>query len=211
MIDLLIVEDNTAYLNTLKEMIQLTDDMQCLDAWCTAESAIAGIQEGDFPPETILLLDLHLPGSSGLSLVPSFQKAYPEGNIIIITQEDNECLVLEAIQIGVVGYLLKNSPIGQIREAIRDIHAGGSIIDPKMSRYIIQALSGNLSNDSNILSPREVQVLELMAIGKVKKEVAHELGLSYHAVALYTRNIYQKLKVPNITAAVAKAIRRRLI
>jgi DNA-binding NarL/FixJ family response regulator len=76
---------------------------------------------------------------------------------------------------------------------------------------MLHALGGRTENGESVLSPRELQVLELMALGKAKKEVADELDVSYHAIALYTRNIYKKLEAPNITAAVATAIRRRLI
>ena len=211
MIEILIVEDNAAYLDTLKEMIEPTDDMVFHTAWRSAESAIRVMGQGGLPADALLLLDLHLPGSGGLSIIPAFRKACPEGNVVMLTQNDNELVVLEAIQAGAVGYLLKNHPIAQLRAAIRDIHGGGSVIDDKFSRYLLDALSGRTEDEQQVLSPREHQVLELMAMGKVKKEVADQLGISYHAVALYTRNIYKKLESPNSTAAVATAIRRGLI
>ena len=211
MIEILIVEDNAAYLDTLKEMIEATDDMSFHTAWRSAESAVRAMSQGDFPCDAQLLLDLHLPGNGGLSIIPAFRKACPEGNVVVLTQDDNELVVLEAIQAGAVGYLLKNHPIAQLRAAIRDIHDGGSVIDAKFSRYVLHALGGRTEGDQDVLSPREHQVLELMAMGKAKKEVADQLEISYHAVALYTRNIYKKLESPNITAAVATAIRRGLI
>jgi DNA-binding NarL/FixJ family response regulator len=211
MIEILIVEDNAAYLDTLKEMIEATDDMTLHTAWRSAESAVNALCHGDFPSEALLLLDLNLPWDGGLSVIPAFRKACPEGNVVVLTQNDNELVVLEAIQAGAVGYLLKDSPIAELRAAIRDIHGGGSVIDAKFSRYVLQALGGHTESNQEVLSPREHQVLELMAMGKGKKEVADQLDISYHAVALYTRNIYKKLESPNITAAVATAIRRGLI
>ena len=211
MIEILIVEDNAAYLDTLKEMIEATDDMSFHTAWRSAESAVNALRHGDFPSEALLLLDLNLPGNGGLSVIPAFREACPEGNVVVLTQEDNELVVLEAIHAGAVGYLLKDSPIAELRAAIRDIHGGGSVIDAKFSRYVLQALGGRTEGNQDVLSPREHQVLELMAMGKGKKEVADQLDISYHAIALYTRNIYKKLESPNITAAVATAIRRGLI
>lgn len=211
MIEILIVEDNAAYLDTLKEMIEATDGMSFHTAWRSAESAVNALRQGDYPPDTQLLLDLNLPCDGGLSVIPAFREACPEGSVVCVTQNDNELVVLEAIQAGAVGYLLKNSPIGELRTAIRDIHGGGSVIDAKFSRCVLQALGGRTVNNQDVLSPREHQVLELMAMGKAKKEVADQLDISYHAIALYTRNIYKKLESPNITAAVATAIRRGLI
>lgn len=211
MIEILIVEDNSAYLDTLKEMIEHTEGMKYLTAWRNAESAVKQLRHETFPADAQLLLDLHLPGDGGLTIIPAFRHACPDGNVIVVTQNDNELAVLEAIQAGAVGYLLKNSPIAELRAAIREIHSGGSFIDAKLSRHVLHALGGRSENGESVLSSRELQILELMAMGKVKKEVADELGISYHAVALYTRNVYKKLEAPNITAAVATAIRRRLI
>jgi two-component system response regulator DesR len=106
MIEILIVEDNNAYLSTLREMIGHTDDMECLKAWRSSESATRALRQETFPPQTLLLLDLHLPGNGGLCVIPAFRDACPEGNILVITQNDNELAVLEAIAAGAVGYLL---------------------------------------------------------------------------------------------------------
>ncbi len=98
---------------------------------------------------------------------------------------------------------------------INKFHKGGCVIDSRLSHDVLKTLGtgdNTASNDdASPLSRRERQVLALMAMGYVKKEVADELGISYRAIALYTANIYQKLQVPNITAAVATAIRKGLI
>ncbi len=131
--------------------------------------------------------------------------------LVRLVKADDYRTVLEAIQLGVVGYILKDTPIAELRRAIFEVHEGGSIIDPQLSRLVLKAFNEKDAGVESPLSERERQVLELLAMGYVKKEVADGLGISYSAVALYTANIYEKLQVPNIAAAVAAAIRKGLI
>lgn len=207
-IRILIIEDNRQYIESLKQMIELSDRMEFVAAYTSAEAYL------DSPQETadIVLLDLHLPGKSGLQLVPELTKELPDSNILVLTQNDDYHTTLEAIRLGVSGYLLKDAPIASIREAIIEVHEGGSVIDPQLSRIVLKVLSGGSDLESgNILTKREQQVLEFLAMGYVKKEVAARMKVSYSTVAQYTENIYKKLQVPNIAAAVAAAIRKGLI
>jgi len=210
---LLIVEDNATYAKSLQEIIAASEDMECIGRHATA-GACRDAFEQDAPPEAdIILLDLKLPGGSGLSLVPLLRERAPDMNIVVLTSNDDYRTVLEAIKLGVVGYVLKDTPVAELRRIIREVHEGGSVIDPQLSRYVLKAFQGaeEESSDASPLSEREREVLELMAQGYVKKEVAEKLEISYSAVALYTSNIYEKLQVPNVAAAVAKAIRQGLI
>ena len=207
-IRILIIEDNRQYIESLKQMIDLSDRMEFVAAYTSAEAYM------DSPQETadIVLLDLHLPGKGGLQLVPELTKELPDGNILVLTQNDDYHTTLEAIRLGVSGHLLKDAPIASIREAIIEVHEGGSVIDPQLSRIVLKVLSSGSDLESkNILTKREQQVLEFLAMGYVKKEVAARMNVSYSAVAQYTENIYKKLQVPNIAAAVAAAIRKGLI
>ena len=160
----------------------------------------------------IILLDLHLPGKSGLQLIPILRKEMPDTDILVLTQNDDYYTTIEAIRLGVAGYLLKDSPVASIREAIIEINQGSSIIDPQLSRIVLKALSGNPDlSDEQLLTSREQQVLELLAMGYVKKEVADQMEVSYRTIAQYTESIYKKLQVANVAAAVAAAIRKGLI
>jgi DNA-binding NarL/FixJ family response regulator len=143
--------------------------------------------------------------------VPLLRERVPKAGVVVLTQNDDYRTVLEAIQLGVVGYVLKDTPVADLRRVIREVHDGGSVIDPQLSRLVLEAFRDGESTEASPLSERERQVLELMAMGYVKKEVAKELGISYGAVALYTSNIYEKLQVPNVAAAVAAAIRKGMI
>lgn len=210
---ILIVEDNESYALSLQEIIEASEGMVFVGRHATAESCRQAFEQESAPEADIILLDLKLSDGDGLSLVPLLRQRAPSTNIVVLTSNDNYRTVLEAIKLGVVGYILKDTPVASLRRILREVHEGGSVIDPQLSRFVLKAFQGADETEPGIkiLSERERQVLELMAEGYVKKEVAEKLDISYSAVALYTSNIYEKLQVPNVAAAVAKAIRKGLI
>ena len=210
---ILIVEDNESYALSLQEIIEASKGMVFVGRYGTAESCRQAFEQESAPRPDIILLDLKLGDVDGLSLVPLLRERAPSTNIVVLTSNDNYRKVLEAIRLGVVSYLLKDTPVASLRRILREVHEGGSVIDPQLSRFVLKALQGADKKEPGIkiLSERERQVLELMSEGYVKKEVAEKLQISYSAVALYTSNIYEKLQVPNVAAAVAKAIREGLI
>ncbi|MBT7959573.1 MAG: response regulator transcription factor [Akkermansiaceae bacterium] len=207
-----IIEDNPQYTQSLQTMISVSEQMEFVASYESGEAYLENLNENPAEVADIVLLDLHLPGKSGLQLIPIIRKEMPETNILVLTQNNDYHTTIEAIRLGVAGYLLKDSPIASIREAITELHQGSSIIDPQLSRIVLQALSGNTEiDDENILTEREQQVLELLAMGYVKKEVAVHMGVGYRTVSQYTENIYKKLQVANVAAAVAAAIRKGMI
>lgn len=130
----------------------------------------------------------------------------------MLTQNDDYPNVLKAIQHGASGYIIKGGSVKEIHQAIIDVNNGAAVIDQRLSRIVLTTLAGSSSGTGdNPLSEREAEVLSAMADGLTKKEVAQQLKLSYHTVDLYTRNIYEKLKAPNIAAAIATAVRKGLI
>lgn len=213
-IRIFIVEDNRVYANSLQDIISSSDEMECIGVQSNAAECREAFEGEDPPPADIVLLDLKLPDDSGLSLVPLLRQQVPAAGIVVLTSNDNYQTVLEAIRSGVVGYILKDTPVADLRRIIREVYEGGSVIDPGLSRFLLRVLQakGEAEDESaDALSKRERQVLELLAEGCVKKEVAERLNISYSSVALYTSNIYKKLQVPNIAAAVATAFRKGLI
>lgn len=211
LIKTVIVEDNPAFAGTLATMIDISDQLSATAVYGSAEKCLAALDGGQKPEADVILLDLHLPGKNGLTLVPVFQHHLPDANIIVLTQNDDYLTTLEAIKLGVSGYILKDASIREIRQAILEVNNGASIIDPQLSRVVLNALSSENYTQSNPLSVREKSVLELLAMGYVKKEVAERLDLSYRTIAQSTERIYKKLQVPNVAAAVATAIRKGLI
>jgi DNA-binding NarL/FixJ family response regulator len=210
-IRIVVVEDNPAYARSIQEIIACSEGIECSGVYHSAEDCCGVFQSTARPEVDVILLDLKLPGKSGMSLIPFLRQSLPQARILVLTSNDDYRNTLEAIQLGVSGYILKDTPIVALRQAIFDVQDGGTVIDPQLSRLVLKAFQDKDSSEDNPLSRRERQVLELMAMGYAKKEVANELGISYSAVALYTANIYEKLQVPNIAAAVSTAIRKGLI
>ncbi len=210
-IRIVVIEDNVSYARSIQEIISVSDGMECIGMYFNGAECLHAFQADSPPSADIILLDLRLPDRNGMTLIPILRQSAPESAIIVLTSNDDYRTVLEAIQLGVLGYVLKDAPVAELRRAIIEVSKGGCVIDPQLSRYVLKALSHDEDRVDSLLSMRERQVLEMMALGYAKKEVANQLGISYSAVALYTANIYEKLQVPNIAAAVAAAIRKGMI
>jgi DNA-binding NarL/FixJ family response regulator len=117
-------------------------------------------------------------------MIPLLRQRVPDAGIVVLTSNDDYRTVLEAIKLGVVGYVLKDTPVAEFRRIIREVHEGGRVIDPQLSRFVLKAFQDEVVIESDPLSKREREVLELMAQGYVKKEVAEKMGISYSPVAL---------------------------
>lgn len=207
-INIVIVEDNPEYRKVLEKAIAREEDMNIVGKASTAERALSMAQ----PTETqqapdLILLDLKLPGMSGIEAIPRFKKLDPNTKIIILTQSDGEADVLNAISQGANGYLLKTASIQQIKEGIRTVIRGGSSLDPDMATFILNHLRGapkKVAADIS-LTERELEILELLSAGLVKKEIAAQLNISFFTVSSHVRHIYEKLEVPNAPSAISKA------
>ena len=211
MITLAIVEDNESYRKSLLKIIKLADDMTCLGSFPSTEPYLKALKASAIEEPDILLLDLNLPGEYGLKMLPLLKETAPETDVIVLTQDSDFRTALEALHLDASGYLIKGASVEEIREVIRNVAEGGTHIDAQLSRVVLSVLCGHDVADKNPLSPRETQILKLLAQGFAQKEVAAQLELSYHTVCFHIRGTFKKLDVPNLTAAVAKATRQGLI
>lgn len=204
----MLIEDHPKYRKVIEMAMQHEDDMFIGSMFGAAEVALRNIREGKNSPD-LILLDLNLPGMSGLEALPLLKSLLPETKIIILTQSHQESDVLAAIQQGADGYLLKKSTVSQIKEAVRTVMAGGASLDGNVAQYILHKLQKKKPEvkTGKPLSERELQILTLLSEGLLKKEIGHRLGISYGSVATYIRRIYEKLNVLNAAQAVNKAHR----
>jgi DNA-binding NarL/FixJ family response regulator len=160
----------------------------------------------------LILLDVGLPGMSGLDGIRLFKERAPKSLIVILTVFEDDDKVFQAICAGAVGYLLKTSSVADITQAVRDALAGGSPMNPRIARRVLDMFSKLAPKQSNYgLSEREKEILQLMTTGLIKKEIADRLTLSIHTVDTYLRRIYEKLEVNTRTGAVAKALKEGLV
>lgn len=214
MIRVLLVEDHPEYRKVINAALGKEDDIEVIGQAGSAERALYLLQqeEGALQPD-LILLDLNLPGASGLDVLPEFRAIVPNVEIIVLTQSAKQSDVMYAIQKGAAGYLLKSSTSRQIVEGIRSVGTGGAMIDSNVAKFVLDSVRSRQpkSGFEDPLSPRELEILSLLGNGLVKKEVAQELSISFHTVATYIRRIYEKLDVQNAPAAISKAFRLGLL
>ncbi|MFG0289440.1 MAG: response regulator [Rhodopirellula sp. JB044] len=208
----MLVEDHPEYREVIQLALEDEPGIELTDQVGSSERAISVLQhrEQSALPD-IVLLDLNLPGISGLDVLPKLREILPDGKVIVLTQSGNEADVLMAIQLGASGYLLKSSTVTQIVDAIRTVAAGGATHDSGVAKFVLSRLQALTQSQPDeilkALSQRELEILKLLGEGFVKKEVARQLDISVSSVATYIRRIYEKLDVQNAPAAVSKAYR----
>lgn len=212
MIKIMIIEDNPAYRKGIALAIAKTEGMTLSHEFGTAAVALQKVPIfGKEEMPDLVLLDLNLPGISGLDALPRLKEILPEARVLILTQSDMQHDVLRAIELGAAGYLLKSSSIPQLLDGIRTVHRGGATLDPGLASLIIQTLKKQKKEDSIDLSKRELEVLAHIADGAVQKQIADQLDLSSYTVNEYIANIYKKLNVHNAPAAVSKAYKTGIL
>jgi DNA-binding NarL/FixJ family response regulator len=206
----MLVEDHPGYRETITRALKREPGITVVSQFGTAEIALRSLQDqpAKITPD-LVLLDLNLPGISGLNAMPAFRNAIPAAKIIILTQSDREADILKAISLGANGYLLKSSTITQIKAAIQIVMDGGASLDPAVAKYLLNSLQSLLPQENLKidLSGRELEILTLLGEGMMKKEISERLNISITTVAYHVKHIYEKLQVQNAPAAIAKAYR----
>ncbi|CAA6691518.1 MULTISPECIES: response regulator transcription factor [unclassified Lentimonas] len=212
LIRIMLVEDNQEYRSVLERVIKHTPNMELVSMAGTAERGISYLAAN---PKTInlILLDLQLPGASGLDAMASLLQHAPDAKIIVLTQSNREDDLFSAISQGAAGYLLKSSSVEDILNGIQAVAEGGSILHPEMAKYLLNHFKHKKGApaDTETLSEREIEVLNLIADGLVKKEIAAKLNLSFFTVAAHIRNIYEKLGVANAPQAIGVAYKNNIL
>lgn len=207
-IRIMMVEDHPEYREIVELALSKESNMEMTSQFGTTERALRSLRDREAREEPdIILLDLHLPGLGGLEAIPHFSTELPGAKIIILTQSNREEDVLKAIMLGASGYLLKSSTVKQLAEGIRTVMEGGASLDAKLAKFVLKTLKTKLptSEIEHLLSKREVEVLTMLAEGRVKKEIAERLHISLTTVVSHVGHIYEKLNAPNAPAAIAKA------
>lgn len=205
-----IVEDHLDYRKGIEIALKPNKQIELISQFATAERALRSLQDRSTRKvPDVLLLDLNLPGISGIEALPWFKKAAPDTEIIVLTQSDSEADILAAIAEGASGYLLKSASLNTLQDGIRTVAEGGSILDTGVARFLLQTLKRQPEEtaEENTLTERELEILLLISEGLAKKEVADRLSISTKTVANHAAHIYEKLNVPNAPAAVDKAHR----
>ncbi|MEQ1842323.1 MAG: response regulator transcription factor [Verrucomicrobiales bacterium] len=205
-----IVEDHALLRDTLCEI--LASEGMTTRGFAACEDALAEWDKKSVVPPSVIVLDINLPGMSGLEGIRRFREREPGVPVMIFTVFDDPEKIFDAICAGASGYLLKSEPPERIVAAVREVREGGSPMTPQVARLVLERFRRlRPVSPEGTLSEREQDVLRLMVDGLAKKEIATRLDLSVHTVDNYVRRIYRKLHVNTLGGAVARALRDGLV
>jgi DNA-binding NarL/FixJ family response regulator len=218
-IQIALVEDDPRFQAAVASAIRQTDDMQLLWVADTLAQALRSLNGGG-PAADVLLVDLGLPDGSGIEAIAAAARRWPGCAVMVSTAFGDEAHVLQSIEAGASGYLLKDSMPERIVGEIRSLHAGGSPISPLIARQVLMrfkqagvpALEAAVQADAPAtLSAREREVLQYITKGFTAEEIARALDVSHHTVLTFVRRTYAKLKVRSKAEAIYEARARGLI
>jgi DNA-binding NarL/FixJ family response regulator len=198
-----VVEDDPGLREQLVEILRTAPDIKCLAAFGSGEEALKKIPA--LNPD-VVLMDIRLPGMSGIQCVSELKKLNAGQQIIMVTVYEDTERIFKALKAGASGYLVKSSPPSQLLDSVRDVFAGGASMSSQIARKVVQHfhLLGPAPLEAQNLSPREHQVLGLLAAGFIYKEIGDQLDIGVETVRTYVKNICQKMHVRNRLEAVAK-------
>lgn len=202
---IVIVEDNDAVREGFSLIINSVSDYYVVNTYANAEDAIKRIKT-DQP--NVVLMDLELPGINGIEAISIIKKDHPNIEFIVNTIYENSDLVFQALCAGASGYITKNTNHSELLDAIDEVLNGGAPMSSKIAKMVVASFQ---KNHNSPLSPRETEVLELLAKGKSYSMIAQELFVTKETAKSHIKNIYSKLQVNSKSEAIAKATKDKLI
>lgn len=206
MITISIVDDDPKLRGSITRFIDGSEGFRCVSNYGSAAAALQHLPE-DKPD--VVLMDINMPGMSGIECVERLKSRMPELQIVILTVYEDTDKIFKALSAGATGYLLKRMPPAKLLESIREVHAGGSAMSSSIARKVVASFqkTAPTSETQVHLSPREQTVLDCLAKGLTYKQIADQLDISIDTIRTYLRRIYEKLHVQSRTEAVAKYMR----
>ncbi len=201
-----IYEDNQLLRDALSLLVQTTDNFELVGAY---GDCLHLAQQMTTNRPHVVLMDIDLPGISGIEATLHLHRKFPETDVLILTVFDDNDRVFDAISAGATGYLLKKTPPVRILAAIQEVYEGGAPMSPAIARRVMQSMhQSRAPHDLDQLTPREATILSLLAAGNSYKMVAAEAGITIDTVRTHIKRIYEKLHVHSVTEAVAKFLTR---
>jgi len=205
------VEDHELFRSKLVELASETPTLKLVGVYKDGPSALKGIPQ--VKPD-VVVMDIQLPGKDGVECVRELKAAMPQVNFLMLTAYEDSDRLFESLKAGAGGYLLKRTSSTNLREAIEELHAGGSPMTPHIARRVVQFFANvpketkGTSDEVSQLTPGQKKCLEELAQGYLYKEIADHMGISVHGVRNYIRKIYEKLHVHSKVEAINKYLGR---
>jgi two-component system response regulator NreC len=212
-IRIFLTDDHTLFRHGIKILIGSEPDMEIVGEASNAVDAIA--QAAEVKPD-ILLMDIGMPGVSSFEATRQIRKNRPETRVLFLTMYDDEDYLVECMESGAAGYVLKDSPAAQLLGAIRELHAGGSYLSPRMLSQLVDDFRSRVKSSQRLprfatLTQREREVLKLLAEGNSAKEIACTFNLSVKTVEAHKFNLMRKLDIHNKAQLVQYAVQKKVI
>jgi DNA-binding NarL/FixJ family response regulator len=202
-----IVEDDDVLREAITFLLGSTEGIQVVGSYGTGEQALADVAEN---PPNIVLMDILLPGISGIECLKRMRQILPDVNVVMLTVLEENEKVFQSLMAGAHGYILKKAPREKLTEAIREVWNGGAPMTPQIARQVLEFFSVlPRASEVELLTRRENEILDLLAKGHTHKEIADSLFISPATVRTHLKNIYEKLHVHSRSEAVAKLLRPR--
>ena len=198
-----IVEDDQVTRDHLVALVRGTPGLECVGHHATAEMAMKHLL---IVKPDVLLLDLELPKMQGVDLISQLKTRLTKIDVVVLTVHDEPKILFEALQAGAVGYLVKPASPVKIVEAIQEVFAGGAPMSSQIARLVVRSFQkrGQGRKQLETLTKREIEVLDRLAEGLSRKEIADKLGISHRTVGSHLKHIYEKLEAHSAIMALAK-------
>jgi len=198
-----IVEDNPNIRRSLREWVDSAPGYKCI---CDCDNAETALKEVPRLKPDVVLMDIHLPGESGIACTARLKSIMPKLQVIVVTVYRDRDLLFQALKAGASGYLLKRSSPEELLRAISEVQSGGAPMTGEIARMVVETFQRPLTetHPASELSAREMEILDLVAKGLTNKEIGPKLNISYDTVRAHLRNIYERLHVRCRTEAVMK-------
>ena len=208
-----LTDDHTLFRQGIKTLIDSEPDMEIVGEAGNAIEAIALAAEAH--PD-VVLMDIGMAGLSSFEATRQIRKHRPETRILFLTMYDDEDYLVECMESGASGYVLKDSPALQLLNAVREVHRGGSYLSPRMLSQLVDDFRSRVKSTQRLprfatLTPREKEVLKLLAEGNSVKEIACTLNLSVKTVEAHKFNLMRKLDIHNKAQLVQYAVQKKVI
>ncbi len=205
LISVVIVEDDEQIREGISTLINSTDGFILNGAFGNCQALLKNLD--DILP-SVFLMDISMPGMSGIECTAKIKSAYPDANIIMLTVYEDDAQIFDSLRAGASGYILKRTPLQEIIEAIKDVHSGGAPMTPSIAKRVLNHFNeaGKKIDEYNLTS-REKEILNELINGLSYKKIAEALFISLDTVRSHIKNIYQKLHVSSRSEAVAKVIK----
>lgn len=212
-IRVLLTDDHTLFRQGIKNLITAEPDLEVAGEAVNAAEAVA--KAAELRPD-VVLMDIGMPGLSAFDAVRQMRKARPETRVLFLTMYDDEDYLVECMEVGGAGYVLKDSPAAQLVHAIREVYRGGSFLSPRMLSQLVDDFRSRMKDSHQLprfatLTAREKEVLKLLAEGSSVKEIASTLNLSVKTIEAHKFNLMRKLDIHNKAQLVQYAIQKKII